>query len=154
MAGNSLASAKASKTTGVQTLLGIEGTAAREYFFRFDTLLKGDVDFRFEGRNRRPPRDPVNALLSFVYAILTKELAVVLQAVGFDPMLGFFHQPRYGRPSLAANRRAGAATPWRRVPLDRLAPSLRHSHPAKRRLWPFRRPTDMLSVAEDDACPF
>ena len=52
-------------------------------------------------RNRRPPRDPVNAVLSFVYSLLVKELTIVLQAVGFDPMLGFFHRPRYGRPSLA-----------------------------------------------------
>jgi CRISPR-associated protein Cas1 len=52
-------------------------------------------------RNRRPPRDPVNALLSFLYALLTKEMMVTLVGVGFDPYLGFYHQPRYGRPALA-----------------------------------------------------
>jgi CRISPR-associated protein Cas1 len=57
--------------------------------------------FDFEGRNRRPPRDPVNALLSFAYAMLAKELTVAAQIIGFDPYLGFYHQPRYGRPSLA-----------------------------------------------------
>lgn len=57
--------------------------------------------FHFECRNRRPPRDPVNALLSFAYAMLTKDMAITLLSVGFDPYLGFYHSPRYGRPSLA-----------------------------------------------------
>jgi CRISPR-associated protein Cas1 len=59
------------------------------------------LDFDFDGRNRRPPRDPVNALLSLAYALLTKDLAFVTAAVGLDPYLGFYHQPRYGRPALA-----------------------------------------------------
>ena len=84
-----------------ETLLGIEGMAAKEYFSSFFTLLPQDVEFDVNCRNRRPPRDPVNAVLSFVYSLLTKELTVVLQASGFDPMLGIFHRPRYGRPSLA-----------------------------------------------------
>ena len=75
--------------------------AAKIYFAGFARLLKGTNDFNIEGRNRRPPRDPVNAMLSFVYAMLVKELTVVLYAVGFDPMLGFYHRPRYGHPSLA-----------------------------------------------------
>lgn len=83
------------------TLLGLEGMAAKVYFAGFARLLNGDQAFEVEGRNRRPPRDPVNALLSFVYALLVKELTVVLHSVGFDPMLGFYHRPRYGRPSLA-----------------------------------------------------
>ena len=57
--------------------------------------------FDFTGRNRRPPRDPVNALLSLGYSLLAKDLMVVCHAVGFDPMLGFYHQPRFGRPALA-----------------------------------------------------
>jgi CRISPR-associated protein Cas1 len=61
----------------------------------------GTTDFNFESRNRRPPRDPVNALLSFLYAMLVKDLVVTLVGVGFDPYLGFYHQPRYGRPALA-----------------------------------------------------
>ena len=92
---------KAEQAKDVASLLGIEGTAAREYFAGFAQLLKGGQAFNLEGRNRRPPRDPVNSLLSFVYAMLTKELTVVLHTSGFDPMLGFFHRPRYGRPSLA-----------------------------------------------------
>jgi len=92
---------KAQRAEDATSLLGIEGTAAREYFAGFAQLLKGSPVFNLEGRNRRPPRDPVNALLSFLYAMLTKELTVVVHTSGFDPMLGLFHRPRYGRPSLA-----------------------------------------------------
>lgn len=84
-------------------LLGIEGAAANLYFQQFPTMLKERAAwaFDFAGRNRRPPRDPVNALLSFGYSILAKELAGVCHAVGLDPFFGFLHQPRYGRPALA-----------------------------------------------------
>lgn len=58
------------------------------------------LTFDFQGRNRRPPRDPVNALLSLAYAMLTKDMTIICQTVGFDPFLGFYHQPRFGRPSL------------------------------------------------------
>jgi len=92
---------KARAAREVASLLGIEGMAAKEYFAGFARLLKEDSPFNIEGRNRRPPRDPVNALLSFVYAMLVKEVTIVLHTVGFDPMRGFFHRPRYGRPSLA-----------------------------------------------------
>lgn len=92
---------QAATAPSMEALLGIEGTAAKEYFAGFAQLLKGGPSFDLEGRNRRPPRDPVNALLSFVYALLVKDLSITLQAVGFDPMCGFYHQPRYGRPSLA-----------------------------------------------------
>jgi CRISP-associated protein Cas1 len=90
----------------LESLLGIEGTAARVYFDAFATMLNPPDDaerlaFEFDGRNRRPPRDPVNALLSFGYAMLVKDVAIALIAVGFDPYLGFYHQPRYGRPALA-----------------------------------------------------
>lgn len=83
-------------------LLGCEGAAASLYFEQFASMLKGaGWQFDFQGRNRRPPRDPVNALLSLGYSILAKELAGVCHAVGLDPFLGFMHQPRYGRPALA-----------------------------------------------------
>jgi len=85
----------------LQTLLGIEGAAARSYFAAFAQLLKSQTPFHIENRNRRPPRDPVNALLSFLYALLVKDLTITFHTVGFDPMLGFLHRPRYGRPSLA-----------------------------------------------------
>jgi len=85
----------------MEVLLGLEGAAAQLYFSRFSSMLKEDYGFSFEGRNRRPPMDPVNAVLSYVYGVLVKELFVTLLAVGFDPYLGFFHKPRYGRPALA-----------------------------------------------------
>jgi CRISPR-associated endonuclease Cas1 len=86
------------------SLLGIEGTAARHYFAAFGGMLKApdsEGTFRMDGRNRRPPTDPVNALLSYAYALLVKDWTVTLQAVGFDPFVGFLHQPRHGRPALA-----------------------------------------------------
>ena len=67
-------------------------------------MLKQDAEgesFDMQGRNRRPPTDPVNALLSFGYAMLTRTWVVALSSVGLDPYRGFFHQPRYGRPALA-----------------------------------------------------
>ncbi|WLD10891.1 CRISPR-associated endonuclease Cas1 [Planctellipticum variicoloris] len=92
---------KAERATSAESLMGIEGMSAKVYFAGFAKLFKGPQNFTLEGRNRRPPTDPINALLSFVYALLMKDLTVTLQSVGFDPMLGFLHQPRYGRPSLA-----------------------------------------------------
>jgi CRISPR-associated protein Cas1 len=92
----------AERATSMQSLLGIEGAAGRAYFSRFGQMLKvGEESFSFEGRNKRPPRDPVNAVLSYLYGILAKELFSTVLAAGFDPYLGFYHQPRYGRPALA-----------------------------------------------------
>jgi CRISP-associated protein Cas1 len=97
---------RAERAVMIEQLLGIEGTAAREYFAHFARMFKpaepGDAPaFEFESRNRRPPLDPVNALLSFLYAMLVKDMLATLIGVGFDPYLGFYHQPRYGRPALA-----------------------------------------------------
>ncbi|MFO1043480.1 MAG: CRISPR-associated endonuclease Cas1 [Planctomycetaceae bacterium] len=92
---------KTAQAETAESLLGLEGMAAKTYFAGFAQLLKGDNTFDLSGRNRRPPKDPINALLSFVYALLVKELVIATRAVGFDPLLGFFHTPRYGRPSLA-----------------------------------------------------
>ena len=88
------------------TLLGIEGISAQLYFGAFHLLLHGagawaGAIFKEQGRNRRPPRDEVNAVLSFLYAILTKECSVIAQAVGFDIYRGVYHTPKYGRPALA-----------------------------------------------------
>ncbi|CAI4031444.1 CRISPR-associated exonuclease Cas4/endonuclease Cas1 fusion [Nitrospira tepida] len=88
----------------LESLLGIEGTGARRYFSEFAGMLKEaepGARFDFTGRNRRPPRDPVNAMLSLLYSMLAREWTVVLHSVGLDPYLGFYHQPRYGRPALA-----------------------------------------------------
>lgn len=94
---------QAAEAEAVESLLGIEGTAARLYFSRFSNVLRNDDlgTFDFEGRNRRPPRDPINCLLSFAYALLTKDLTATVWAVGFDPYLGVYHRPRFGRPALA-----------------------------------------------------
>ncbi len=100
--------ARAEAARSIEELLGIEGNAARLYFSRFSGMIKVDEEdgageFRldFNQRNRRPPRDPVNALLSLAYSLLAKDLTVTCYAVGFDPFLGFYHQPRFGRPALA-----------------------------------------------------
>ncbi|MBA2244836.1 MAG: CRISPR-associated endonuclease Cas1, partial [Gemmatimonadetes bacterium] len=85
-------------------LLGIEGAIAAKYFSRFAAMLRPrdfDAEWDFRSRNRRPPRDPVNALLSFGYAMLAKECTVALLSEGLDPWWGLFHQPRHGRPALA-----------------------------------------------------
>ncbi len=98
----------ADKGPVLESLLGIEGNAARLYFGALQGLIKvesqGDgalFQFDFQGRNRRPPRDPINALLSLAYSMLTKDMTIACTAVGFDPMLGFYHRPRHGRPALA-----------------------------------------------------
>lgn len=95
-------------------LLGIEGSAALLYFSQFAGMLKertestreelheqSDFTFAFDSRNRRPPRDPINALLSLAYSLLVKDCTIAAYAVGFDPYVGFLHQPRFGRPALA-----------------------------------------------------
>lgn len=94
---------EAERVEDLQQLLGIEGNAARLYFGSFNGLIKTEnfLRFDFEGRNRRPPRDGVNALLSLGYSMLAKDLTIACYAVGFDPMMGFYHQPRFGRPALA-----------------------------------------------------
>lgn len=86
----------------IESLLGIEGTAARLYFSQFGLLLKSPPEsFAFEERNRRPPKDPVNALLSFLYALLVKDVTAAALAAGLDPYVGVYHRPGFGRPALA-----------------------------------------------------
>ena len=97
---------RAGRTRNMDTLLGVEGAAAAIYFQRLPGMLRNEgqdpaVSFRMENRNRRPPTDPINAMLSFGYAVLTRTFVNILTAVGFDAHRGFFHQPRYGRPALA-----------------------------------------------------
>ena len=96
---------RAETESELASLLGIEGTAARIYFDRFTSLLCPAAALgagpTFAGRNRRPPTDPVNALLSFCYAMLIKDCTVALLAAGLDPYVGLYHRPRFGRPALA-----------------------------------------------------
>jgi len=86
----------------LDALRGHEGAAARAYFQVFDWMIVNDEEaFRFKGRSRRPPRDAVNALLSFVYTLLRHDIASALEGVGLDPAVGFLHRDRPGRPALA-----------------------------------------------------
>ncbi|HEY5705585.1 MAG TPA: CRISPR-associated endonuclease Cas1 [Terrimicrobiaceae bacterium] len=102
------------RATSLEELLGTEGAAANFYFGAFAGMLKAEDEFadsnhgpgpqlrfNFSGRNRRPPTDPVNALLSLAYSLLTKDCTLAAMAVGLDPYVGFYHQPRFGRPALA-----------------------------------------------------
>lgn len=120
--------ARISDARGLDELLGMEGAAAALYFQHFAGMIKvgeDDVEdeipglelstasttqrqreaeaftFDFTHRRRRPPTDPVNALLSLAYSLLAKDCTIAALAVGFDPYIGFYHQPRHGRPSLA-----------------------------------------------------
>ncbi len=105
---------RAMKTESLASLLGIEGAAARIYFQSFAGMIKVDVAmptlnalaeprgvFDFRGRNRRPPRDPVNALLSLAYSLLVKDLTIAATSVGLDPHVGFYHQVKPGKPALS-----------------------------------------------------
>lgn len=97
---------EASVASSRDTLLGMEGLAARTYFENFQRMLRPrdpevQFAFHFEGRNRRPPLDPVNAMLSLCYSLLAKDCGVVSSAVGLDPFLGFYHTAHHGRLSLA-----------------------------------------------------
>lgn len=91
-----------SEATSLDSLRGIEGEAAQAYFSVFNTLILNQKDaFCFEGRNRRPPLDNVNAMLSLGYTLLANDCAAALESVGLDPYVGFLHRDRPGRASLA-----------------------------------------------------
>ncbi len=111
------ASEDALAAASIEELLGIEGAAASQYFQQFSGMVKVEDDlpglempgkdpkqlafnFNFTNRNRRPPTDPVNAMLSLAYSMLSKDCTLAALAVGFDPYIGFYHQPRFGRPAL------------------------------------------------------
>jgi CRISPR-associated protein Cas1 len=98
--------AEATTVSSYESLLGVEGAAARTYFQAFPTMLRQEhrlpgQSFSFEGRNRRPPRDAVNCLLSYAYAFVVKDLTITCLSVRLDPYLGMYHRPRFGRPALA-----------------------------------------------------
>jgi CRISPR-associated endonuclease Cas1 len=111
----------AAEAQDLSELLGVEGNGGAIYFGGFGATLRSEEDavggFDFRNRNRRPPTDPVNAILSLLYALLMRELNVILSAVGFDSYRGFYHQPRYGRPALALDM----MEPFRPLPADSVA---------------------------------
>jgi CRISPR-associated protein Cas1 len=88
------------QTTTIDALRGLEGAGSAAYFTHLGRLIRNPA-FQFQRRNRRPPTDPINALLSFGYALLLHDVQGALNIVGFDPYLGYLHTQRYGRPSLA-----------------------------------------------------
>ncbi len=93
---------KANSAEDAATLLGYEGEAARRYWSAYSDMLAGhDEMFEMNGRNRRPPEDPTNAMLSFGYAILVKDCVRAAERVGLDPFLGMYHTTHHGRPSMA-----------------------------------------------------
>ena len=87
--------------TASDRIRGFEGEAARHYFGVFNQMITAQSGFVFDGRTRRPPKDPVNAMSSFMYSLLSKEISGALQGVGLDPQVGFLHEERPGRDSLA-----------------------------------------------------
>lgn len=105
----------------VELLRGHEGEAAQAYFGAFDHLIRvSDAELRFRGRSRRPPLDAVNALLSFLYTLVTHDCRSALESVGLDPAVGFLHRDRPGRPSLALD----ITEEFRSLLADRLTLSL------------------------------
>ena len=87
--------------TALQTILGMEGAGSAAYFRCFGKLLTDQQQWTFQGRIKRPPTDPVNALLSFGYSLLASKMASAVQLVGFDHFVGYLHSSFYGRPALA-----------------------------------------------------
>lgn len=115
-----------------ESLLGIEGAAAKVYFGNFAKMIKAEKDdqhlvFDFTLRSRRPPADPVNAMLSYLYSVLIKDLAVTSFTVGLEPNLGMFHRTRYNRPALALD----LAEEFRSIIVDSLVISLINRHEIK-----------------------
>ena len=107
--------------TDLETLRGIEGEAGRLYWAAFPSLLAGgDPQITFTGRSRRPPTDPMNALLSFLYTLLVHDIRAALEGQGLDPQVGYLHRDRPGRPSLALDM----MEEFRSVLADRLALTL------------------------------
>ena len=106
----------------MESLLGFEGTASANYFKLFGKMIKSP--WIFNGRNRRPPKDEVNAVLSFGYVIVGSQIQALLDGVGFDPYLGFYHSVHYGRPSLSLD----LLEEFRHSFIDRLAITLFNHH--------------------------
>lgn len=123
---------------------GVEGHGSRIYFHAFPDLLR-NPDFSFPGRVKRPPTDPVNALLSFVYTLLTNEVLSAIQRVGLDPYLGCLHEVSYGRPSLACD----LVEEWRVFLADRLVLGLLNRKAVSPEDFVYR-PTGQVAYADED----
>jgi CRISPR-associated protein Cas1 len=155
--------ARVPSCAALNPLRGMEGVAARHYFQGLGSALRNPL-FRFADRNRRPPRDPVNAALSYLYTLLVAEVEASIRAAGLDPLIGFLHETARGRPSLALD----LAEEWRPL-VDRLAFGLfnrrelspedfRHPGIGARELGAAPSPAEqpappVLPVAEDQEPP-
>ena len=104
---------KTSRSQTISSLMGIEGISTRAYFRGFSKMFRSEI--KFEKRKKYPSIDPANALLSFGYVLLANEICGYLETIGFDPYFGFYHQPRYGRLSLALD----LIEPFRQPVIDR-----------------------------------
>ncbi len=128
----------------LDSVRGVEGEAAHVYFGAFDCLLRTENEsFRFKGRNRRPPRDATNCLLSFLYTLLTHDVRGALESCGLDPAVGFLHRDRPGRPSLALD----IMEEFRSYLADRLACTLINRGQIKSKGF---KQTDSGAVVMDD----
>ena len=95
---------KADNASSIEEVIGIEGNCAKEYFAVFDKLITNpDVSLKFESRSKHPPLNEINAMLSFVYTLMTSEFASALETVGLDSYIGYCHALRSGRVSLACD---------------------------------------------------
>ena len=129
----------------LDTLRGLEGEASTRYFAAFDQMiLNQKEDFRFEDRNRRPPMDRVNALLSFAYTMLANDCAAALESVGLDAYVGFLHRDRPGRASLALDLMEELRGPM----ADRLALTLINTRAIQARH--FQRQADGAVLLNDE----
>lgn len=124
------------QAASADSVLGLEGDAARVYFEQFNTMIKPQMrgEFEYQGRSRRPPKDTVNALISFLYALLLNDCRSALETVGLDPQLGFFHVVRPGRPALALD----LLEEFRAVLGDRLALTLINRGQLRQKDFDFR----------------
>lgn len=129
----------------LNTIRGIEGQAARRYFGAFELLVRStDDEFRWEARNRRPPRDPLNALLSFAYALVTADCVSACSGVGLDPQVGYLHVLRPGRPALGLD----LAEEFRAALADRLVLALINRRQVRGRDF-LKRPGGAVELTED-----
>lgn len=138
-------SAQAAEVGEMDLLRGMEGTGARLYFSCWGEYLR-DTGFEFRGRNKRPPLDPVNAVLSFVYTLLTNEVLSAIKTAGLDPYLGSLHEVAYGRPSLACD----LVEEWRTFIADRFVLGLFKRRVLKPEDFVYRDIRDMDFVDEKD----
>ncbi len=129
----------------IELARGAEGHGSKLYFQAFAHLIK-HPQMKFQGRNRRPPLDPVNAMLSFCYTLLTNEVLTAIKIVGLDPYLGSLHEVAYGRPSLACD----LVEEWRTFIVDRLVLGLINSQSIGPDDFVTRGPGDVDYVDEQD----